>query len=342
MRRVMSNNQELAHVWAGQKQAEGRGHNLFFEGPSIYSYGRHFEIARFVKGGKVVLFTTRRYSISTAKHILHVRRALRNHENVFDVPSMEDHAGNVRAYLDDVARFKAAALKAVRYASMNADDAGRAARTAAAYCRTFTKDVPAALRKEAYAAARAANSGKLFTFEERAKLDAAELRRAKYEEERAARGAARRAAWEAAEPERAMLRLQDEAEQEDRRRSAPAELEAWARGERDEVPYHAYDLPTRLRLKDGRIETSQNAQITERRARELWAALVRGADVVGVVLDNYTVTSWDGAALRVGCHTIERAEIERMAAILGLPGALPPASGVHLLTMTQRRIDGLA
>jgi hypothetical protein len=325
MKKRFSTNQELAHAWAGQSQSEGRANNLFFVGPSIYSYGRHFEIARFVKGGQVVLFTTRRYSNSTARHINYTRRALRNFENVFDVPSMEDHAGNVRAYLDDVAKFKTAALKAVRYASMGADAAGRAARNAAAYCRTFTKDVPAALRKEAYAAVRAANSGKLFTFEERAKLDAAELRRAKYEEDRKERDEKRRAAWEAAAPERAMLYAQDQAEREDRERSAPAELEAWARGERDEVPYHAYNLPTRLRLKDGRIETSQSAQITERRARELWAALVRGANVVGAVLDNYTVNSWDGAALRVGCHTISRAEIERMAVILGLPGALPPA-----------------
>lgn len=78
---VFGSHANLAHVWAQQnvgygKSADGR---MSFEGATIYSYGYHFPIARFVerKGRKCVLFTTQSYSVSTAKHIGHVRSALR-------------------------------------------------------------------------------------------------------------------------------------------------------------------------------------------------------------------------------------------------------------------------
>jgi len=49
MRRVLRSNADVAHVWAQQVQDEERSGNMFFEGDTIYSYGHHFPIARFVK-----------------------------------------------------------------------------------------------------------------------------------------------------------------------------------------------------------------------------------------------------------------------------------------------------
>jgi hypothetical protein len=68
-------NGELPHIWAKQTQLSGYGSNFFFEGKSIFSYGHHFEIARFVSSD-TILFTNRRYGLATAKHIAYTRYAV--------------------------------------------------------------------------------------------------------------------------------------------------------------------------------------------------------------------------------------------------------------------------
>lgn len=98
MRKVFSNHHEVCHVWAQQKQSEGKASRIFFEDKSIYSYGRHFEMARFVDANTVFI-TTRGYSASTSKHLSLVRGAV-SHKTVFKVPSFTDPAENVRHYIE--------------------------------------------------------------------------------------------------------------------------------------------------------------------------------------------------------------------------------------------------
>ena len=60
------NNSMVAHLWANEKQKSARGSNFFFEGASIYSFGRHFEAGRIVynkRGEKAYLINTSRYSL---------------------------------------------------------------------------------------------------------------------------------------------------------------------------------------------------------------------------------------------------------------------------------------
>jgi len=58
----------VAHLWAHKSQdyARNPGHNFYFHGDTIYSYGSHFPVARHVtrRGRSAVLFTTRSYSRS--------------------------------------------------------------------------------------------------------------------------------------------------------------------------------------------------------------------------------------------------------------------------------------
>lgn len=73
MKKVL-NNDNVAHVWAHQQQQEARTANnaFYFYGPTIYSYGSHFPIAKHVtnsKGETAILFTSRSYSNTTANHI---------------------------------------------------------------------------------------------------------------------------------------------------------------------------------------------------------------------------------------------------------------------------------
>lgn len=46
MRTVLRHTNEVCHYWANQIQPEGRAGNVYFDGPRIYSYGRHFCMAR--------------------------------------------------------------------------------------------------------------------------------------------------------------------------------------------------------------------------------------------------------------------------------------------------------
>jgi hypothetical protein len=53
---------------------KGKGSNMFIDGDTIYSYGRHFPIATRIDGQ--FYLTTHTYSVSTARHISEVRNAL--------------------------------------------------------------------------------------------------------------------------------------------------------------------------------------------------------------------------------------------------------------------------
>lgn len=70
---------------------------MFFEGKSIYSYGHHFEMARFIDD-ETVFVTTQEY-VSTAKHLSLVRRAV-SHKTVYTVPSFTDHKANLTYFIE--------------------------------------------------------------------------------------------------------------------------------------------------------------------------------------------------------------------------------------------------
>lgn len=59
-------NAEVAHRFAAGIGQRCTGHNMFFEGNTIYSYGHHFPIA--IKWNGWLLFNEERYSVSTCKH----------------------------------------------------------------------------------------------------------------------------------------------------------------------------------------------------------------------------------------------------------------------------------
>jgi len=81
----------VAHRWANGNGTDAKASNLFFEGENIYSYGRHFLIAKHVyndAGEHAVLFTRRTYSSSTTAHLNIVKNASR-HLDLLYVPDPE-------------------------------------------------------------------------------------------------------------------------------------------------------------------------------------------------------------------------------------------------------------
>lgn len=109
--------EDVAHVWAHQLQTQARSKTgrLYFEGATIFSYGSHFPIARHVerKGNRCVLFTTRTYSHTTARHICEVRRAIPPGVPVFHVSDVtgrnmldcaSDYANRITAKIEEAAK----------------------------------------------------------------------------------------------------------------------------------------------------------------------------------------------------------------------------------------------
>ena len=74
----MATHNEVAHNWAHRTGRKAKGFNMYYEGDTIFSYGRHFPIARHIEleTGHFILFTKDRHSVSTAKHITYTRRAI--------------------------------------------------------------------------------------------------------------------------------------------------------------------------------------------------------------------------------------------------------------------------
>ncbi len=72
-----------------------------------------------------------------------------------------------------------------------------------------------------------------------------------------------------------------------------------------------------LRLsKDGQqVETSQYISVSVKAARYLYALIRQGKDIIGHKIDGYTVISINGT-LKIGCHNIDRKEIERFARVM--------------------------
>lgn len=147
--RTTFNNRQLAHVWAQQTQPEGRGSNFFFDGPALYSYGRHFCVARFVrpedKGAPVVLLNSSRYSVSTGRHQSYARGAVYGLPvRRFDVPDTDAHGRepwrherNLTAYRNTIRHHVEAAARSRKYGEHELARARAAADEAAQYCLAF-------------------------------------------------------------------------------------------------------------------------------------------------------------------------------------------------------------
>ena len=279
MRRVLKNHDEVCHVWAQQTQSEGRAGNIFFRDKSIYSYGRHFEMARFIDD-ETVFITPRRYSVSTTNHLSLVRQAVR-HKTVFTVPDFTYHPDNVRYLIDKARDHFDKAKRARKYADWEIRSGRETAETTRAYITKFQVAVPdshvelwQALHTDTYL-----NS----------EVQATLLAKA-----RAAQAAEREATKQA--------RLAREREEAER-------LEQWVRGELDWGRFSAM----RLRVKGDTVQTTHGANVPVIEARKLYRALKAGMNIEGQQVGYYRVTRVTESELVIGCHNIPLSEVERIA-----------------------------
>ena len=103
MKKVV-NKETVAHLWANQIQDEARtpNNNFYFNGSAIWSYGSHFCIAKHItnnEGIKAILFTTRKYSVTTSQQINTTRQAVNGEKLIFCPYPSGTHSDNFDQWL---------------------------------------------------------------------------------------------------------------------------------------------------------------------------------------------------------------------------------------------------
>ena len=286
------NNSQVSHLWANGTYGK-TGSNLFSESDgTIYSYGRHFPIARHTGNPLVpILITNRDYSRTTARHISEVRRAIpRGTVTV----SVEDptayrphtHLHNVQTLIADTLEI---AIKSTRA-------------RAGGNKEWLAGQVPASLASIAlYMKAFGVKLRDLQPDSRKA------LKRLQGEGWETIAAEMKEAADKAEKIKRAKLI------KENRER-----LAKWLSGESDARPSHTDSI--HLRVKGERVETSAGAQVTCKTALALFALCtrqrVKGLPWSGeppFVVDHFELRSIaaNGDCI-VGCHSLAYAEMQRI------------------------------
>ncbi len=290
---------EIAHIWARQSQEHGKAvANIFFEGPKIYSYGRHFCIANIIKPG-VVLFTTQRYSVSTARHINMVDYACNHMRKIYCANPDGSLSNNLDGFQARIS-CELDILKNDRKRPATKDQAklelSRIVSQVAEYLEVTGNKLSKKLHSEFLLYLEAAKSEQAAA-DLQTKLDKREKKKQREEDKKRAQILA----------------------------DGKTELMKWRSGRKSNFvrSYSHLDLPVMLRAtrndeqnnsispKD-EIETSKGARVPYEQGRKLYTLIKAGRDVRGYDLNGYTVISLNGV-LKVGCHEIERTEIDRFA-----------------------------
>jgi len=297
---------EICHLWAHQlrDRAHKAGPNhyqLYFEGKTIYSYGRHFAIASiFGKANNFVAITTEKYSNTTAGHIQEVKSALSHFapENKIYCSNPEAaiegrHILNLQSF-ERAAKHAAEGLAKAKKPAIYFDQITYQKNLFDRYCAAFKiktkkKDYPSLNIQP--------------TPEDLAKI-----------KKQAAAEKARREKAEAAAEAKLMIHLNYwlqglkyndlDPERGDQLIPAPHGLK------------HTY-----LRIQGANVETSKGITIPTDTARRfyLWyvgTAAAGGCQNCNKEILGYKVTQANAQGLVIGCHDITRTEIDKIAALL--------------------------
>lgn len=86
MKKVFSNSSSVIHLFVQRSQTEANCKNVFFESNRLYSYGRHYLLAEFIKnsaGEEASMINDEGYSVTTSGHITEIRQASRQYKQFF-------------------------------------------------------------------------------------------------------------------------------------------------------------------------------------------------------------------------------------------------------------------
>jgi hypothetical protein len=284
MKNVVSNS-EVGHLWYHETQARARNgkNTLYFQGPTIYSYGSHFPIARIVRhgGAKAVLFTTRSYTNTTARHISYTRRAIPASAIVFRVEkpteavTIETLKGKEKEAAEAVAKSKHSRKYKALHLSRAQDLLNEARSMASFFCLDYEVAAPEELDNLAE------------------KIEEARKEEAQRQREAAAK------------------RLQE----------AQEDLEAWKRHEISYTGKLHVLTFSYARIQENELVTTKGARVPlehVKKAAPIVRALIENGRTYKrnghtIHLGHYVLDEIkEDGTLIAGCHTFERAEVLRI------------------------------
>ena len=307
MKKVFRSSWETAHVWAQRSQSEGRSSNLSFVGDTLYSYN-WYELAKFHEtkdGETVVLIRDYSYSSSTGRHKNMAEGATRHYKHIYIHGSagryggggyLVDHGANVCHLIIDICenleKIKNSRLEnRIRWSYR---EYLNKIETLNWYCNEFDQLIPVELETlkitneevEEIIQKRNKRALELSSPENIAKREAETEKRKKREYEK--------------------IRFELETIESD-----------WIKGETNRTTYNKgnkrFDFQMiRLRLNGETVETSNHAFVPVREAKILFDLIKAGRDIKGFKIGYYTVIGINGT-LKIGCHNLEREEINRFA-----------------------------
>lgn len=270
MKKVFTDISTIAHLWANQLQDEARNSgNFYFNGSTIYSYGGHFPIAKHIEvnGQKAVLFTTRGYSNTTARHIAVTRQAA-NHLNVIKCNNPNATYGeNFESWKKD-AELVAAKLPKAKKPEKYLNELEYINSQANKYAHFFGVELPAIL--SAILSIKDKNEYTAYHDQKTAILEAE--------------------------------RLKKEAELKKQHKKA---LTDWKAGKTHRLYTRIETDYLRLNKEAARIETTQAVQIPMELAKRLFYSIKENTLKVGDKVLNFEVNEV-GAKVKIGCHTFTK------------------------------------
>ena len=144
MKKVVSSH-DVAHLFNAQSQSTATTptRNFYFSGKSIYSYGSHFCIAKFVDYN-TLLFTERGYSNTTAKHISITASATSNRDKIYCPYPDRSHEANFDYWTYTAENIAQSLLKA-RKPSKYISELNSVQYRAEKYASYFNIEIPARL-----------------------------------------------------------------------------------------------------------------------------------------------------------------------------------------------------
>ena len=287
MKKVFSSNWECIHVFCQGEQNEGRSSSVFFENGILYSYGRHYELAKFVliKGVKTLLLNTNNWSNSTSKH-QHLTRNSANkysysiesldfgcfkEKSIFsEFNTLNAHKNNVRFYFERCQ--KSRLMKNWYGLKKHLKDYSKACGILEVWPENLIDEnqfSEVSIKFEALE--------KMYS-ERNKKREAAEIERIKKEREID------------------LLEL-------------PEKLELWRKGSYNGTLRGLENPALRLTKDKKSIQTSLGALVPLDAARALLLAIRSGIDVKGQRIGHYTVNYVSLDSVIIGCHTLQWSEI---------------------------------
>jgi hypothetical protein len=281
-------NSEICHVWANNldKNRSGRASNIFFDGFTLYSYGRHFELGKKIEvnGTLYTFVNSNSYSNSTRRHQEHLRGAVNRHENVIYLPFPQNQFfGEASAKLavenlfkQSFEHFKAQIKARTLENEFNAGSAKLA--KIAQLCELFKFPLPEL-------------SADFIEVKEKARE-------------------AREKAWVNAKKAREAREVKEQAKRLILQKSEGEKLDLWLTGD---FSGQLYNLGIYLRLsKDRRtVETSHGAKVPTVEALQLLKDIRSNENVIGRQIGNFTVKETTLDHIIIGCHKITWEAIEQ-------------------------------